>query len=158
MNTLIRRAVWIAALTAPGIALAAAPDAAHSQQTKQIKAIDQDAEVAQHLIDLHFEIWNDPDSAHRATKFSQAYSPAFFLADESGVARGYAAVGRLIDTVRGSHAGFVFTPEPITWNHGMGRVTWGFGPRDNPNQVRGEDIFTIEDGKLTSARVFLNRQ
>ncbi|CAG9209220.1 4-hydroxythreonine-4-phosphate dehydrogenase [Paraburkholderia tropica] len=118
----------------------------------------QDARAAQHLIDLHFEIWNDPNPASRAAKFPQAYSQNFFVADESGVATGYEAVGRLIEQLRGSHEGFVFTPDPIAWNHGVGRVTWGYGPRDNPNRVRGEDIFTIEDGKLTSARVFLNRQ
>lgn len=86
------------------------------------------------------------------------YAEDFFVADESGVARGHEAVGALIAKVQREHPGFVFTPEPIQWNHGIGRVAWGYGPRDNPNLVRGEDIFTIDDGKLASARVFLNRK
>ncbi|WP_237181424.1 nuclear transport factor 2 family protein [Paraburkholderia tropica] len=158
MQNMIRRVVFITALMAPGATFYVAPCAAHSEETTRMEARDQDARDAQHLIDLHFEIWNDPNPTSRAAKFPLVYSHHFFVADESGVATGYEAVGRLIEQLRGSHEGFVFTPDPIAWNHGLGRVTWGYGPRDNPNLVRGEDIFTIKDGKLASARVFLNRK
>ncbi|WP_246795987.1 nuclear transport factor 2 family protein [Burkholderia perseverans] len=158
MKTFIRRAVWIAVLAAPGMVLAVTPDAAHSRETRQMNTANQDVEVARHLIDLHFEIWNDPNPANWAAKFPKVYSHRFFVADESGVASGYEAVGKLIKTVQGGHPGFVFTPDPITWNHGVGRVTWGYGPRDPPELVRGEDIFTIEGGRLASARVFINRK
>ena len=39
---------------------------------------------------------------------------------------------------------------------GIGRVTWGYGPAGNPGQVRGEDIFTIENGKIASLHVFID--
>ena len=42
--------------------------------------------------------------------------------------------------------------------HGVGRVTWSYGPASNPDLIRGEDIFTITDGKLASTRVFLNKK
>ncbi|MBN3724816.1 nuclear transport factor 2 family protein [Burkholderia sp. Ac-20379] len=128
----------------------------HSQDTRQTATADRELAVAQHLIDLHFEIWNDPNPAHWPAKFPQVYSHDFFLADYAGLARGYPAVSTMIEKVQGAHPGFAFTPEPVTWNHGVGRVTWGYGPRDNPNLIRGEDIFTIEGGKLASARVFIN--
>ncbi|WP_321889692.1 nuclear transport factor 2-like protein [Paraburkholderia bannensis] len=158
MQNIIRHTVLVTALAAPGIALFIGPSLAHSQEPTGTVAKHDDVRVAQQLIDVHFQIWNDPNSRERAAKFPLVYSPTFFVADESGVARGYAAVGRLIEELRASHEGFVFTPDPIAWNHGIGRVTWGYGPRDNPNVVRGEDVFTIEDGKLASARVFINRK
>lgn len=114
-------------------------------------------DVAQRLIDIHFSIWNDADSHSRELKFDQVYTQDFFVADQSGVAAGYAEVNRLIEQLQGTHAGFRFTPAPITWNHGVGRVVWSYGPRGNPDQVHGEDIFTIKDGKLASAHVFLDR-
>jgi hypothetical protein len=158
MKKLIRRFVSVTALAASSAALYVGPCAAHSQEAVHADADHQDALAAQQLIDLHFQIWNDPNPGSRTAKFPLAYSRHFFVADESGVANGYQAVGRLIEKLRSSHEGFVFTPEPITWNHGMGRVTWGYGPSDNPNLIRGEDIFTIKDGKLASARVFINRK
>lgn len=115
------------------------------------------ADVAQRLIDIHFSIWNDAESHSRELKFDQVYTQDFFVADQSGVAAGYAEVNRLIEQLQGTHAGFRFTPAPITWNHGVGRVVWSYGPRGNPDQVHGEDIFTIKDGKLASAHVFLDR-
>lgn len=158
MKGIIRRAVLVSALTAPGVALYVGPCAAYSHETKHWEAEHQDALAAQYLIDLHFEIWNDTNPARRASKFPLAYSKTFFVADESGVTRGYEAVGRLVGQLQSSHEGFVFTPDPIELNHGMSRATWGYGPRDNPNLIRGEDIFTIENGKLTSARVFIHQK
>ncbi|WP_315137162.1 nuclear transport factor 2 family protein [Achromobacter marplatensis] len=114
------------------------------------------AAAAQRLIDLHFDIWNEADPRIRETKFALVYTPDFFVADQNGVATGYASVNDLIQKVQGAHAGFVFTPAPVSWNHGVGRVTWGYGARSNPDTVRGEDIFTIKDGKLASAHVFLD--
>jgi len=113
--------------------------------------------LAQRLIDMHFSIWNDANSQSRELKFEQVYTADFFVADQSGVSAGYADVNRLIEQVQAGHAGFLFTPAPATWNHGVGRVVWSYGPRSNPAQVHGEDIFTIRDGKLASAHVFLDR-
>jgi hypothetical protein len=113
---------------------------------------------AQHLIDLHFEIWNDPDPRNWPARFAQAYAADFYVADHAGVATGYESVSNLIRKLHGEHAGFVFTPDPVSWNHGVGRVTWGYGPASDPNLIRGEDIFTIKDGKLASARVFLDKK
>lgn len=121
-------------------------------------ALPDAAAAAQALIDRHFQIWNASDAATRLAQFAQVYTPDFFVADEHGVAEGHANVNALIQKVQDAHSGFVFSPAPITWNHGIGRVTWGYGPRSQPNQVRGEDIFTIRDGQLASAHVFLDPQ
>jgi hypothetical protein len=117
-----------------------------------------EAAVAQQLITHHFEVWNDTDPQHWAVKFPELYTEDFYVADYAGIAKGYKEVAGMIQRVQGGHAGYLFTPEPITWNHGVGRVTWGYGPRDNPNLIRGEDIFTIKDGKLASARVFIDKK
>lgn len=118
---------------------------------------DAQAEQAQRLIDTHFEIWNSTDQQARMAKFRSVYDQDVTVADYGGIATGYVAVNHLIERVQTQHPGFKFTPDPVQWNHGFGRVTWGFGPNTNPNAVRGEDIFTMKNGKVASFRVFLDR-
>jgi hypothetical protein len=50
----------------------------------------------------------------------------------------------------------IFRPRPVAWNHGLGRVTWSYGPYSDPDRMRREDIFTVEQGKLASLRVFID--
>ncbi|EJN08905.1 hypothetical protein PMI40_01038 [Herbaspirillum sp. YR522] len=113
--------------------------------------------TVQRLVDLHFDLWNDTDPQHWRDKFSQVYTPDIIVADYAGMARGYDSVAQLLQRVQGQHAGFVFSPQAATWNHGLGRVTWGYGPDRQPALVRGEDIFTIRDGKLASLHVFIEK-
>lgn len=111
---------------------------------------------AQALMDLHFAIWNEPDAQRRSALFAQVYTEDFAVADYQARAVGHAAVDQLLQRVQDQHPGFVFTPAPVSWNHGLGRVTWTFGPAEQPGLIHGEDIFTIRDGKLASAFVFLD--
>jgi len=117
----------------------------------------QDLALVQQLITRHFEIWNDPDPAHWPAKFPQVYTPDVIVADYDGIATGYADAARLIGKVQAGHRGFTFTPDAVSWNHGLGRVTWGYGPQQQAHLIRGEDIFTIRDGRLSSLRVFINK-
>lgn len=111
----------------------------------------------QQLIDRHFALWNSTDAAERAKGFADVYTSDFFVADDDGLSAGSEGINAAINKVQSQHAGFIFTPAPVEWNHGLARVTWGYGPQDKPYLVRGEDVFTVSDGKLSSARVFLNR-
>jgi hypothetical protein len=131
---------------------------AHAQEVHIMDTQEQDAAIVQQLINHHFEIWNDTNPEQRLSKYPAVYTRDIFVADYAGKAVGYANVQKKIDEVHGSHPGFVFRPEPARWNHGLGRVTWGYGPENAPNLVRGEDIFTIEDGKLASLRVFIDQK
>jgi len=116
----------------------------------------QDLAIAQSLIDTHFEIWNNTDPVARLALFPAAYTPEVIVADYAGIASGYTDINEMIDRVLTQHVGFTFTPDPVAWNHGLGRVTWGYGPKANPGLIRGEDIFTVHNGKLASLHVFLD--
>jgi len=111
----------------------------------------------QQLIDRHFAIWNNTDAVEREKAFAAVYSSDFFVADYNGLNAGADRVNTAISKVQSQHPGFIFTPAAIEWNHGIARVTWGYGPKDNPYLVRGEDVFTVSEGRLSSARVFLNK-
>jgi hypothetical protein len=124
---------------------------AHAQATDEVA-------LAQQLINRHFDLWNDRSDAHWDGKLRQVYTADVLVADYGGLATGYADIVRLIERVQSDHAGFVFTPDPVAWNHGVGRVTWNYGPQDNPRQIHGEDIFTVRDGKLASLRVFIDKK
>ena len=114
--------------------------------------------LIQQLIDRHFAIWNDPDSVGRASAYAALYHDDVLIADYAGKAVGHDALGRKIDEVQAKHPLFRFTPDAPVWNHGVGRVTWAYGPVDNPQQVRGEDIFTVIDEKIASLRIFIDRR
>lgn len=111
----------------------------------------------QQLIDRHFAIWNNTDAVEREKAFAAVYSADFFVADYAGLNTGADRVNAAISKIQAQHPGFIFTPAAVEWNHGIARVTWGYGPKDNPYLVRGEDVFTVSEGKLLSARVFLNK-
>lgn len=148
-KTLAVAALLIAALTT-----------CHSfaQEAPSMTTDAQDTATAQRLVDRHFEIWNDRNSAQRLEKFARVYTPDVEVADYKALATGYAAIDQLIDRVQQEHQGFAFSPEPVAVNHGLARVKWGFGPKDQPKKVRGEDIFTLRDGKLASLHVFIDGQ
>ena len=122
-----------------------------------IKATEHAPAGLQQLIDRHFAIWNNTDAVEREKAFATVYTSDFFVADEHGVNEGAKRVNAAIDNVQSQHPGFVFTPAAVEWNHGIARVTWGYGPKDNPYLVRGEDVFTVSESRLSSARVFLNQ-
>ncbi|TFW21538.1 nuclear transport factor 2 family protein [Duganella callida] len=136
-------------LIAIGAMLAAS--LAHAQQSDEVA-------VAQQLINRHFELWGDRNPEHWDSKFAQVYTADVMVADYGDMAVGYASLAHLIARVQADHPGFAFRPDPVAWNHGIGRVTWSYGPKDNPGQVHGEDIFTIKDGKLSSLRVFIDKK
>jgi hypothetical protein len=111
----------------------------------------------QQLIDRHFAIWNNTDATERAKGFAGVYTADFFVADYDGLNKGAERVNAAISRVQSKHPGFIFTPAPVEWNHGVARVTWGYGPKDNPYLVRGEDVITVSGDRLSSARVFLSK-
>lgn len=134
--------------------------AASNSQAQDIKEMDTDTQsvaAVQALIDQHFVIWADRQS-DRITKFAATYTTDITVADYAAIATGYPAVNQVIDRVQAQHEGFKFSPEPVEWNHGFGRVRWGFGPQENPNLIRGEDIFTVRDGKLSTLHIFLDKK
>lgn len=145
------------ALTFRGLALAALMvlPQARAQTTEHKEMKSPELQIAQQLIDKHFAIWNDPQP--RISSFGEVYTEDVYVADYADIASGYPQVVALIARVQREHPGFVFHPAPVTWNHGLGRVTWSYGPQDNPGLVHGEDIFTVRDGRIASAHVFINQ-
>lgn len=128
----------------------------YSQERQAMSPDAQQIATAQRLIDQHFAIWNERSSEVRLQQFSTTYTDDFTVADYAAIAQGSNEVNQLIERVQSQHEGFKFSPEPIAWNHDIGRVRWGFGPSNEPNKVRGEDIFTVRNGKLLTMHVFLD--
>lgn len=149
MRTLLHAGIWLIA------ALAALPA---QSQDHEMTTETQEITLAGTLVDRHFEIWNDTDKETRLTKFSAVYTEDILLADYAEVANGYVEAARLLERVQSQHPGFSFAPDEVSWNHGLGRVTWGYGPKDNPDLIRGEDIFTVRDGRLSSLHVFIDKK
>jgi ketosteroid isomerase-like protein len=118
----------------------------------------RDGAVVQELVDRHFAVWNSTDSAQRLALFAGVYTADIFVADYDGMVAGFAAVDAKIAELQAMHPGFQLRPTPAAWNHGIGRVTWEFGPAGETAPVHGEDIFTIRDGKISSLHVFINQQ
>jgi hypothetical protein len=149
MKKFISIAVWLTALCAG--------QPAYPEKAAIMDATQQDIRAVQALIDRHFDIWNEQDPKQWPALFPLAYTEDFVVADYAGIASGYAGLAQLLQRVQGAHAGYSFTPNPAEWNHGIGRVTWSYGPQDQPRLISGEDIFTLRNGKLSGMHVFINK-
>ncbi|WP_294904545.1 nuclear transport factor 2 family protein [Tatumella sp. UBA2305] len=137
--------------------LTGAHDVCAEETSMNTEATQTEPAGLQQLIDHHFALWNNPHPAERAAKFPEVYTADFFIADENGLNQGMEQVNAAIGKVQSLHSGFIFTPAPVQWNHGIARVSWGYGPANHPFLVRGEDIFTVSHNRLSSARVFLQK-
>src|SRR5579871_5588243 len=56
----------------------------------------EQVEIAQTLIDTHFQLWNSADPSQKKDLFGETYTKDFFVADYHGLARGYDATIALI--------------------------------------------------------------
>lgn len=64
----------------------------------------------------------------------------------------------LIDEVQGKFPGFGFTiiPGSLGDQHGHVRISWYYGPSDQPKTITGQDFMLVESGLIHSVTVFID--
>ena len=88
----------------------------------------------------------------------RTYSEDIAFTDPEGTVHGYDAVDRQAQKVLDKASDtFVFAPDGPLYALGEVRAAlpWTFGPVGGPPVVRGLDVATVVDGRITSVLTFL---
>lgn len=106
------------------------------------------------LINKHFQIWSDTNPESRRKAIGEVYSENCLVYDpfypETIV--GYDGLMTLIDEVQAKflHFHFGIIPDSLEEHHGQVKVSWYFGPSDNPHTISGQDFMYIKNGLVQS--------
>lgn len=102
-------------------------------------------------------IFDERDAARRTKAIEDAFAADCDFVDPNQRHRGRAAVEEAVVRLQAARPGFRFqlTSEPQVID-GAGRVTWAFGPPENPKAVTGMDVVTVSGGRIAVLLTFLD--
>ncbi|WP_343689271.1 nuclear transport factor 2 family protein [Chitinophaga sp.] len=111
----------------------------------------------QRLIEKHFSIWSERDTAKRATFIAEVYAEDVEIIDPHFVAKGHGELQVLITNLQAKFPERTFRLRaPIEGHHNVARLHWQFGTAAIPDQETGEDIFVLENGKIQRLLIFID--
>ncbi|WP_221931300.1 hypothetical protein [Pedobacter westerhofensis] len=116
--------------------------------------------MSQLLEDSLLLIWNNRNSVERLELMEKIYSGdiVFFENDYSEPFKGFTAINDLIDKLQLSWPeSFKFTTTDFEINHNIQYVSWVLGPDAQQPVAAGKDIAIIENGKIVSLYLFLDK-
>ncbi|KAA9107927.1 nuclear transport factor 2 family protein [Microbacterium rhizomatis] len=102
-----------------------------------------------------FEVFGNRDAPSRQAAIERTYSEDVVFTDPEGSVRGRAALEEKAAAILDeAPTDFVFTEDGERYAASdVGALAWAFGPAGAP-VVRGMDVITVEDGRITSIRTF----
>jgi hypothetical protein len=104
------------------------------------------------------EIFNQRDDVVRREAMERLYVEDVVFTDPDGTALGIDAVeDKIGGLVRKAPESFVFTPDgPVYSLHeALSGLAWTLGPEGGPATLRGLDVVTVSDGRITSVQTLL---
>lgn len=108
------------------------------------------------LVNKHLEIWTETDSVKRLALAREIYANDIRVTDPGVILNGIVQVSNFIGKLLAEHPGFEFKMTgQIEAHHNTAILFWHFGPESKPDTITGQDIFTIENGKIISLLVFV---
>ncbi|MFF2371712.1 nuclear transport factor 2 family protein [Agromyces sp. NPDC058110] len=103
---------------------------------------------------LH-DVFGNRDAATRREAIERVYTDDVVFTDPEGTVRGRSAVeDKAASLLAGAPGDFVFAEDGARYlGDDVGALAWAFGPVDAP-VVRGIDVITVVDGRISSVRTF----
>jgi hypothetical protein len=109
------------------------------------------------LLKDHIQLWNETDQEKRILLAGKIYSDDIQVIEPDLILNGRDEIVNFIDSLLDKNKGFHFTlSRPAEIHHQKAILSWHFGPDSNPDSISGYDIFTIENGLISSFLVFVN--
>ncbi|SHL93922.1 Catechol 2,3-dioxygenase [Chitinophaga sp. CF418] len=110
----------------------------------------------QELAAAHLQRWNNPDVAGRLATLSALYANDVAFVDAGYVSEGLQGLNTFISNLQQQHPGFRFSLARIDANHNTVRLYWNYGDKAHPARVKGMDLITVKNGRITSLYAFLD--
>ena len=108
------------------------------------------------LMDQHLQIWSMEDGPERQALMETAYAEDICIFDPGVELNGYEAINTFINNLHQQFPGFAFTNEKLPEaHHNTGIVFWLYGPKENPGQIPGNDVFIFNQGKIAIVYVYV---
>lgn len=102
-------------------------------------------------------IFGERDATARMTELKAIWQPDGVFVDPDGRHVGIDAIDGRVAQLQARFPGFDFVERgAVQAMHGVGRVAWAYGPKENPATVTGVDVAVTRDGKIQELYVFLD--
>src|SRR5471032_3231517 len=102
-------------------------------------------------------IFGERDPAARMMELKTIWLPEGIFVGPDGRYAGLDAINCKVAELQTKFPGFNFIERgPVQAMHGIGRLAWGFGPKDNRTAVTGVDIAVTREGRLLERYAFID--
>lgn len=124
---------------------------------KQKKHTDMSKVDIEVLAKKHLKIWSEKDAGKRNKSIKKVYAEDVEIVDPFFVINGHSKLNDFIEELQAKHPSFSFSiSQPIESHNNVARLFWQFGPSSKPDEITGQDIFVIENGKIKSLYIFID--
>lgn len=102
-------------------------------------------------------IFGERDSVARMKELETIWLPEGVFVDPGGRNVGLDAINSKVAELQARFPDYDFIERgPVEVMHGIGRLAWGYGPKDNGEAVTGVDIAVTRDGRLLALYAFID--
>ena len=109
------------------------------------------------LAKKHLDIWTEKNVEKRNESIKQVYAEDVEIVDPFFVINGQSNLNNFIEELQKKHPGFDFSLlQPIESHNNVARLFWQFGTVSKPDEITGEDIFIIKNGRIKSLYIFID--
>lgn len=113
--------------------------------------------IAELLRALVMEVFDEHDPVRRAGAMPRVFASDVHFVDPAGVHAGHEEVEQAVLALHARLPDYRFNltsePQAIAYS---GRVTWAFGPPDDPRRVTGMDVIMVRDERVSTLLTFLD--
>ncbi len=104
-------------------------------------------------------VFSEKDPARRLESIRELYADDAILYEHDRSVQGHDAIARAVsELIHSLPADFTFSPiRPGLGHHNLGRLQWRVGPPDGPAAMTGTDVVHIQNGRIETLHVFLDR-
>lgn len=102
-------------------------------------------------------IWNETDSVARLPKLREIYQNNVSFFDPEMPVQGINNLNQRITALQRQNKNFKFSLVKIDNSNNMVRYYWNYGPAQQPNLISGLDLIILENGKIRTLNVFIDK-
>lgn len=128
-----------------------------ASSTVELNTISPSKADLKRMVELQILIWDNTDPKTRFAQLTELYADDILFFDEAAVIKGLVDLNERITKLQEQNKGFKFSFIKIDNSNNVVRYYWNYGPKSNPKLIQGMDLMIVENGKVRSLHVFLDK-